>query len=65
MLTVIIILLILNILLNLGIGFVIVIALGELGALEKYRFEFGPVISSDDTKSGGDAMQNTIQKQFH
>jgi len=58
MLTVIIILLVLNILLNLAIGFLIIVALGELGALEKYRFEFGPVISSDDTKPGGDAMQS-------
>ena len=65
MLTVIIILLILNILLNLAIGFLIIVALGELGALEKYRFELGPVISSDDTKSGEDVMQNTVQKQFH
>ncbi len=64
MLTVIIILLILNILLNLAVGFLVVIALGELGALEKYRFEFGPIISTDDTKPGGDAMQNATQKQF-
>jgi hypothetical protein len=65
MLTVIIILLLLNTLLNLAIGFLIIVALGELGASEKYRFELGPVISSDDTKSGEDAMQNTVQKQFH
>ena len=64
MLTAIVILLILNILLNLAIGFLVVIALGELGALEKYRFEFGPVISSDDTKPGEDAMRNATQKQF-
>ena len=64
MLTAIVILLILNILLNLAIGFLVVIALGELGAMEKYRFEFGPVISSDDTKLGEDAMRNATQKQF-
>jgi uncharacterized membrane protein YqiK len=64
MLTAIIILLILNILLNLAIGFLVVIALGELGALEKYRFEFGPIISLDDTKPGGDVMQSGSQKQF-
>ncbi len=65
MLTVIIILLVLIILLNLAIGFLIIIVLGELGALEKYRFELGPVISSDDIKPDGDTMQNTIQKQYH
>jgi uncharacterized membrane protein YqiK len=64
MLTVIIILLVLIILLNLAIGFLMVIALGELGALEKYRFEFGPVISSDDTKPDGDAMRDATQEQF-
>ena len=64
MLTVIVILLILSILLNLAVGFLVVIALGELGALEKYRFEFGPIISTDDTKLGGHAMRNAAQKQF-
>ena len=65
MLTVIIILLVLIILLNLAIGFLMVIALGELGALEKYRFELGPIISSEDIKPDEDAMQNAVQKQFH
>ncbi len=64
MLTVIIILLVLNILLNLAVGFLVVIALGDLGALEKYRFEFEPVVSIGDTKPGGDAMRNAVQKQF-
>ena len=64
MLTVIIILLILNILLNAAVGFLVIIALGEFGALEKYRFEFGPIISSDDTKLGEDEMRNAGQKQF-
>lgn len=56
MLTVIVILLVINILLNLVVGFLIVIALGECGALEKYRFEFEPVILSDEMKYGGDAV---------
>jgi hypothetical protein len=64
MLTVIIILLLLNTLLNLAVGFLIIVALGELGASEKYRFEFGPVVSSDDTKPGGDAMRDATQEQF-
>ncbi len=64
MLTVIVILLVLSILLNLAVGFLIIVALGELGALEKYRFEFGTIISTDDTKLGGDAMRNADQKQF-
>ncbi|MBA3786413.1 MAG: hypothetical protein H0X15_12920 [Acidobacteria bacterium] len=56
MLTVIIILLVLIILMNLAIGFLIIIALGELGASEKYRFEFGPVVSSDDSKEKSRAV---------
>ena len=65
MLTAIIILLILNILLNLVIGILIVVALGELGASKKYRFEFEPVILSDDMKHGSYPKQNAAQKQFH
>lgn len=65
MLTAIVILLVLNILLNLAIGFLIVIALGELGASKKYRFEFEPVNSSDDMTGGGDRTLNAAQKQFH
>lgn len=52
MLTVIVILLVLSILLNLAVGILIIIALGEFGALEKYRFELEPVIPTDDVKHG-------------
>jgi len=65
MLTAIIILLILNILLNLAIGILIVVALGELGASKKYRFEFEPFISSDDTTRAGERTQSVARKQFH
>ncbi len=65
MLTVIVILLVSSLLLNLAVGFLVIVALGEFGALEKYRFEFGPVVSSDDTKPSGDTMRNVTQEQFH
>ncbi len=61
MLTVIVILLILSILLNLAVGFLVIIALGEFGALEKYRFEFGPVISSETENPSEKTMQSIIQ----
>lgn len=65
MLTAIIILLVLNILLNLAIGIIIVVALGDFGASKKYRFEFEPAASSNDRKHGDDAIEDAAQKQFH
>jgi len=64
MLTAIIILLVLNILLNLAIGIIIVVALGDFCASKKYRFEFEPAASSD-RKHGDNAIQDAAQKQFH
>lgn len=60
MLTVIIILLIFNTLLNLSVGFLIIVALGEFGSLNKFRIEFGDVVRSDDADTGGNKMQNAI-----
>jgi len=59
MLVIIIILLSLNILLNLGIGFFLLVALGELGTLKKYRFEFGPVLSS----AGNDGFDENVSRR--
>lgn len=61
MLAVIIILLSLNILLNLAVGFLLVIALGELGTLKKYRFEFGSTISADNDDFDCGAARNAVQ----
>lgn len=60
MLVIIIILLVLDILLHLAGGFLLLAALGELGALKKYRFEFGPVLSSAAGKDDFD--RNASQK---
>ena len=64
MLTAIIILLVLNILLNLAIGIIIVVALGDFGASKKYCFEFEPA-ASNDRKHGDNAIQDAARKQFH
>ncbi|MGI8639920.1 MAG: hypothetical protein ACR2MG_08185 [Pyrinomonadaceae bacterium] len=62
MLVIITILLSLNILLNLAVGFLLVIALGELGTLKKYRLEFGPILSSGaGDEFDRDAAQNGIR----
>ncbi len=65
MLTVIVILLVLNTLLNLAVGFLNIIVLGELDASKKYRFEFESIISSDLVKHDGVRTRNAAQKQFH
>lgn len=57
MLTIIVILLVLNILLNLAVGILVIFSLGEFGALEKYRFEFGPIVTPDDVKRDEDAIR--------
>lgn len=58
MLTLITILLVLNTLLNLMIGFLLIVLFGELNAVEKFRFEFAPP-SSDETKNCGNAAIST------
>lgn len=65
MLTVVIILLILNILLNLAVGFLTIIVLGELKATEKFRFEFEPFVLPDNPSQGGDTIRNSTQTQFN
>lgn len=65
MLTVVIILLILNILLNLAVGFLTIIVLGELKATEKFRFEFEPFVLSDNLKPGEDTIRNSTQTQLN
>lgn len=60
MLTVIIILLIFNTLLNLSVGFLIIIAIGEFGAFNKFRIEFGNIVRPNDADTGENKMQNAM-----